>query len=248
MPSPDRRQRVDEWQPHDLVVNTGSSTPPRPTWSPVTPTLSQIHLPSNITGEAEQSHHYQDQPQPQWIEEPEPLPVSLDENPDAIALRAAISILELQRQQSLRDIKTLDRMKKVALSEPEAFVKHLKAGDLRGPPSAGVEVDDVDDDDDDNDDAQHDVDNSPSNAVDEGKFTKFPRAQNVVRCPPINWDKYHIVGESLDRLHEEQKTHPGITDTEIELSGRAPAHIIAAPYRPFMDQVDHSSTAGYMRR
>lgn len=42
----------------------------------------------------------------------------------------------------------------------------------------------------------------------EDEFPKFPAPQNVIRMPPINWAKYHIIGEPLERMHEEQVKRP----------------------------------------
>ncbi|KKA26732.1 hypothetical protein TD95_000870 [Thielaviopsis punctulata] len=39
-------------------------------------------------------------------------------------------------------------------------------------------------------------------------WTKLPSEQNIVRCPPINWAQYAVVGESLDKLHAEQVKRP----------------------------------------
>jgi hypothetical protein len=179
-------------------------------------------------------------PLPDWIDEPEPLPVSLEDNPDAIALRAAISILQLQRQQSLRDIKALDKMKAKALQQPEKFVGDLKAGKLTKPDPVGIlNLDDSDDDDDATDDTANATDGveRASNAS-VSQFGRLPTAQNVVRSPPINWDKYHVVGESLDKLHEQQRKRPGSDDSTEEQTRLQPEHAIAAPYRPFADKLE----------
>jgi len=207
----------------DLSVKESSGSPPRPSYSPVTPTLPH---PALAVDPADS------QTLPPWIDEPEAPPVSLDENPDAMALRAAISILQLQRQQSLRDIKELDRIKRVALAEPEAFIKELKAGNLSKPPPTGI---DMDVDDSSGDEEMHD--NQPGS-----KFGLLPTAQNIIRCPPIEWEKYHVVGEPLDRLHEEQKRYPGTTDNQHGRINQAPEHLVAAPYRPFVDKLEEPFT------
>ena len=225
MPSVERQpndsQGVQAGNTPATTSDAHSSTPPRPSYSPVTPIMTQASLvPAGFST----------RPPPEWIDEPEPLPLSLDENPDAIALRAAISILQLQRQNSLKDIRHLDKMKKAAVGNPEDFVNDLKAGKLQKPPPAGIV--DVDASDDEmTDDAPHQDDQSRD-------FGRIPNAQNVVRCPPINWDKYHVVGESLDKLHEQQRRRPGPEDTEYGTT--QPDHIIAGPYRPFVDKLEQS--------
>jgi hypothetical protein len=222
MPSPDRQPA--EWQgsepkPSHPTREEGSTTPRRPSFSPVTPTIS---LTSLVSGD------HPARPVPEWIDEPEPLPVSLEDNSDAIALRAAISILQLQRQQSLRDIRALDKMKAAALQQPEKFVEDLKAGKLTtSDPVAILDVDDSDDD------TTDDITNANVS-----QFGKFPNAQNVVRAPPINWDKYHVVGESLDKLHEQQRKRPGADESAEEHMRLQPEHAIAAPYGPFVDKLE----------
>lgn len=61
-------------------------------------------------------------------------------------------------------------------------------------------------------------------------FPPIPDPQEVVRCPPIEWAKYNIVGESLDKLHRQQQLHPG--------NGGANSRegTIAARYDPFLDK------------
>ena len=230
MPSLDRPQA--EVQPsapqHSLLKSEeGSGHPRRPSFSPVTPPVSHTSL---------ESVDHSAKPQPQWIDEPEPLPVSLDENPDAIALRATISILQIQRQQSLSAIKALDKMKAAALQQPEKFKEDLAAGKLRKPDLLGI-VDMDNSDDDMADDSTKAIAGLESTSkANASQFGKFPNAQNVVRAPPINWDKYHVVGESLDKLHEQQRKRPGSDD--VDEHGRLPPeHVTAAPYHPFVDKL-----------
>ena len=73
---------------------------------------------------------------------------------------------------------------------------------------------------------------------------EIPGSQNVVRMPPVNWAQYHIVGESLDKLHEEQRRRPvggDIIGEELRPreGGRARGeeHVIARPYDPFVDKL-----------
>lgn len=197
-------------------------------------------------------------------EPPQPVPISESTNSDAIALRAAMSILQLQRQQALRDMQTLEKQKEAAVADPEAFARDvtsgkIKARGMRGvlgpvgevPPSSnGVgsrqdrkldrgPADDIED--------AVELDNSGDESdkpVPETSraFGEIPSEQNVVRMPPINWTKYHIVGESLDKLHEEQQSRPvagqPLTDEDLKPTQRAPKHVIASPYDPWRDKLD----------
>ncbi|KEF58435.1 uncharacterized protein A1O9_06361 [Exophiala aquamarina CBS 119918] len=238
MPDDDRANSYDEQsqhppnlpQPRDSLSlslshsqeSTGS--PQRPSYSPVTPTLSQASL-------GAQDDAPVGLPPSQWMEEPDPLPLSLDENPDAIALRAALSILQIQRQQALRDMRDLDKMKEAALNDPEQFVKDLEHGKLSHSSRTGIENPDS---------ASPEI--VPSHQ-DPSKFGTFPAAQSVVRAPPVEWAKYHIVGEPLDRLHEVQQHYPGFTESSHTPVDAHQPHEIAAPYRPFIDRIDQSQSS-----
>jgi len=174
-------------------------------------------------------------PPPQWMDEPDPLPLNMEENPDAIAMRAALSILQIQRQQALRDMRDLDRMKEAALIDPEQFVKDLEQGRLSHSSRTGLEQLD-----------SGSPEDQPRNQ-DASKFGTFPTAQSVVRAPPVEWAKYHIVGQPLDRLHEVQQHYPGFTNSRTPVEAVQP-HEIAAPYRPFIDRIDQSQSSSKPQR
>lgn len=85
-------------------------------------------------------------------------------------------------------------------------------------------------------------------------WSKLPKPQTVVRCPPINWAQYGVVGESLDKLHAEQIAAPtlgapvvlgpggtyefkaGDAQISSEPGRRIPG--IAAPYAPGKDKIE----------
>lgn len=67
----------------------------------------------------------------QFIPQPPNLPFSGEDSSDAIALRAAISTLQYQKQKAQGDLKTLESLKHLALNDPEHFTAELKAGRLR---------------------------------------------------------------------------------------------------------------------
>jgi len=231
----------------DHQNNERPGTPPRPPYSPVTPVLAPLTpvpgahsiVPPDISpSSSARPFAAQDgvpggfsgpPRQPVFMAEPPPVPISESENPDAIALRSAISILQLQKQQSLRDIQTLDRMKKAAAADPEGFAKELAAGNLTSsPPRGGIlNFTDLDDE------------NESGRKGRASEFGKIPQPQNIVRMPPINWAKYQIVGEPLDRMHEEQRRRPSPGEPRREdPTQRAPEHFIAAPYRPLVDKLE----------
>jgi hypothetical protein len=164
--------------------------------------------------------------------EPEALPVSLDENSDAIAMRAAISILQMQRQQSLKDMRVLEKMRKAAADQPEEFVNDLKDGKLTPHPRTGIDVDAE----------ESESDSEQPDASTTSKFGRFPAPQSVVRAPPVEWSKYHIVGDPLDRMHEIQRRYPGFKEEMLDAVQKPQPHTIAAPYKAFADKLDDPQT------
>ncbi|EEP76522.1 predicted protein [Uncinocarpus reesii 1704] len=150
---------------------------------------------------------------PAFAPEPPPVPISESENPDAIALRSAISVLQIQKQQALRDIRTLDKLKQAAAESPETFAREIIKGNLV---VSGGEMDifSLQSHEGDGEESDH------GHQKKEGQNTSpalgtIPKLQNVVRMPPVNWAKYHIVGEPLDRLHEEQRRRPSLGEPRI---------------------------------
>lgn len=257
----------------DTVEHTGSfsqpengltdrpGTPERPPYSPVTPVLSHLapipggaaiippgpELPEAQTpwntAETPEYHGLREEtvlrPPPMPVKpEPAAVPISESDNPDVIALRSAISVLQLQKQKALKDIKTLDEMKKAAIADPEGFAQELVAGRLSSQDQNGFVDTHLPPDQDDDEEEDSVKAQSP-----EGKFGKIPSPQNVVRMPPINWAKYQIVGEPLDRMHDEQRTRPIHGEPRQDPNQRAPEHFIAAPYRPLTDKLE-SPTKG----
>ncbi|OCK85133.1 hypothetical protein K432DRAFT_377973 [Lepidopterella palustris CBS 459.81] len=227
-----------------------SASPPRPPVSPITPVATIAQL-----APTDPAEHVVLPPQAStFMRQPASVPISESENPDAIAMRSAISLLQMQREKSKRDIQTLERLKKAAVAEPEAFVREMRAGRLQSanstsniliPTLAESMVDSVEDQTMDGNEAPNEQERKdPAGATtppdsSTSKFPPIPTPQNIFRCPPVNWAKYHIVGESLDKLHEEQKQRPSLGEPlrGDQSSGRAPVHVIAAPYSPFTDRL-----------
>lgn len=177
-------------------------------------------------------------------------------------MRAAISSLQFQRLQAQRDLRTLEDIKRQAVERPEEYRKHViaTAQSKPSPPPWAVE-DSVDQDMEDDDDAvpgapNTNVQDPPNsqphsttkpypisygsmlqsqpakNKTESSGFPSIPLPQDVVRCPPIEWAKYNIVGESLDKLHRDQQARPGDAVSSQRDS------IVAAPYNPFLDKLD----------
>lgn len=249
-------------QPEGLNIQTSITqdgrpgTPPRPPYSPVTPVFAplapitngepSIVPPSSPTTRSLLYTQYPPQAPPPLRDppvfkpEPPPVPISESENPDAIALRSALSILQLQKQQSLRDIQTLDRLKDAAAADPAGFARELAAGRLstedRGAVVQFSEEDEEEEEGHAGEAKEQEDKNGSKQSADESKFGRIPPPQNVVRMPPINWAKYQVVGESLDRMHNEQQHRPN--PGEPRRGEAASEHVLASPYRPLEDKLE----------
>ncbi|KAI4189868.1 MAG: hypothetical protein LQ346_005031 [Caloplaca aetnensis] len=226
--SPVNDDRVEPAKPE-------SESPHGPPYSPISPVMS-----NSLPLQGSQSTIPLAEPRKRPLLEP----FSEIDNSDAIALRAAISVLQIQRQQALRDLKTLERQKHVAVADPEAFCTAVAEGRVKTQssgvlgfqpafdPSSLGNVEDSDGEEE--EEAGIATAEKPVTA----RFENFPGPQDVVRCPPINWAKYHVAGRQLDKLHEEQRKRPSNNPIGNNPSqAKAEEHIIAAPYNPFKDQL-----------
>ncbi|KAL9578564.1 MAG: hypothetical protein Q9212_005637 [Teloschistes hypoglaucus] len=207
-----------------------SQSPASPPFSPITPVMSNS-LPSQGTQE---NHHDIIPPIPMEVPL---LPVSESDNPDAIALRAALSILQMQRQQTLKDLSILEQQKKQAVADPEGFSKAIASGKIRTRSTGVLES---------SPEVSQPINlNGLGSSVNEAvantnlsNFGNIPGPQNIVRCPPVNWAKYHVLGESLEKLHEEQRRRPvNYQSNTGEPQVRGEEHVVAAPYDPWKDQL-----------
>ena len=306
---------------------TRTSSPPRPPVSPITPTLGPTQLPGGptttttvTTTSSKSSNNNSNDAIPDFaLGRPSfthatqadqvgvaPLaaqPIDFDDNPDVLALKSAISILQLQRARATADIQSLNRTKHAALADPEAFAADLAAGRVRadGDPlfsAAGMADSEDDDDDDDDDDEDEYEEGTPSsdtpmtdategtptpiahpgssttaNPNRKGKqraadtnppaWRRLPKPQTVVRCPPINWAQYGVVGESLNKLHAEQIAAPNLGAPAVLGAGgtyefkagdqagaggggEPPRRLvgIAAPYTPGRDKIEKKGKGG----
>jgi hypothetical protein len=253
-----------------LLVNTAvgdassatrpsSPTSDRPPVSPITPTATAAQ-PAPLPPDA--GPRVAPPPATTFRQQPPSLPISESDNPDAIALRSAISLLQLQRDKSRRDLQALQDLKHAAVADPHAFVRSLQEqraqaarthSDVLTPTLAGLADTPVGPRHDDN----HDEATSTGQRIDARKdsahvdakaawtrFPAIPQPQNIVRCPPVEWAKYHIVGEPLDKMHEEQRKWPGSSEPPRIANGmRAPPHSVTAPYSPFKDGVAKSKVS-----
>ncbi|KAG7421918.1 hypothetical protein Forpe1208_v001282 [Fusarium oxysporum f. sp. rapae] len=246
-----------------LTINTDnppSNNPPSPTRppvSPITPPLRPTQRPATeatSAGAGGRPSLTHSQPDQTAIPPPAPQPIAFDSNPDVIALKSAISILQIQRQRATADIQALSRAKDEAVQDPEAFIKDLVAGKINAP--------EIDSDSDDEDTEMSGQGSGNQQDPGEGSskqriatqppaWTNLPQPQNVVRCPPINWSQYAVVGDSLDKLHNEQVTRPNQgtpatigANSMYEFRGKGKQERyqgVAAPYNPTQDRLNKKS-------
>ena len=175
---------------------------------------------------------------------PPPVPISESSDPDAIALRSALSVLQIQRLRSIQDVQTLNRQRENALADPEAFVKAVASGKVRTQApqdTLGILGGEQLSKDGGQSDTSSDSEEVEIAAAGAG-FENIPRAQSIVRCPPINWAKYRVVGEALDALHEQQRRQPTSGDVQQPEASTTP-HQVAAPYNPWSDKLSSNSRA-----
>jgi hypothetical protein len=249
-----------------------SSSPERPPVSPITPVTSHAELPAlseeYAAAPAPSSRPRAPLPPTEFIAAPKPQPIKeWHENEDVLALRSAISLLQMQREKAKKDIRALEQVKQQAVSDPDGFLQEMKArkakppepkktlADILGAADAEMLAPTLSSDDDEDEAAQADTKPMEGVATDSSsttttqdqaapaaaaappqpsKFQAPPGPQNVVRCPPINWAKYHVVGDTLEKMHAEQVARPN-SDGSLS-AAKAPPHQIAAPYNPFTDK------------
>ena len=220
-------------------MDTGSESPVAPPYSPLTP-----ELPSATYASVQET-----QAQPELTATtttatfPTLTPISESTNPDAIALRSALSLLQIQRLRAIGDLQTLDEQKKSALAKPRDFAQALADGKITSRSTVSpwnVKALDAASDDEGDEDGR-DISSAMSELPSDdgaGKQMIIPGPQNVIRCPPINWDRYHIVGEPLDKLHEDHRRRP--PSGEGSSTSTRPAHTVAAPYSPWRDAISEA--------
>ena len=207
-----------------------SASPPPPPLSPITPTLGPTDKPPPADLPPRQTFAHA-QPNQVGVPPPQPRPILLDENPDALALRSAIAVLQMQKRRAEGDIVALQRAKEGALGDPEGFTRDLSEGRIRSGGDAGGE-------------GSGDGEGRP--------WGELPARQDVVRCPPVNWARYAVAGESLDKLHAEQRENPDLgvpatvaPDGTYEFKGEGEKRGlvgVAAPYTPGRDKIADKKT------
>lgn len=156
------------------------------------------------------------------------------------------------------------------MEDPEGFARALAAGKVRTRSDQLFAPSGMDDDDDDDDDEGEKVESRKVEARDSVKresegdhmsdgfnekpWPTIPTPQSVVRCPPINWTQYAVIGDSLDKLHADQQARPtdglpakpGPDGNLIFNEGprRLSEAVVAAPYTPGKDRIEKPKKSG----
>jgi len=177
-----------------------------------------------------------------------------------IALKSAIAILQMQARNAGSDVRLLRDIKGRALRDPEKFLRARERGEVRVQEGGfGPSYESEEEDEDEEMKKEDDVEgngNEESKIGNEEKGGEWllPRMQNVVRCPPINWSQYAVVGESLDKIHKDQLDRPVEgkpqrvgPDGNLIYGGERERreHVgVYAPYDPMRDKVDAKKKNG----
>ncbi|KAL7797820.1 hypothetical protein V8C43DRAFT_277069 [Trichoderma afarasin] len=229
-------------------MDSRPSSPVPPPMSPITPTLPPAQLSSDVDKgtsrtvtavpvpvppvaaapqqqPARSTLSHSQQSDQVGLPPPPSKPIEFESNPDVIALKSAIAVLQMQRMRATADIQALSQIKNEAVEHPDEFARDLAMGKV----GRGAQPDDE--------------------TTRAWVAQPIPKAQDVVRCPPINWSQYAVVGESLDKLHAEQVSRPtqgtpatigaggvyqfkGGDGKQEEYPG------VAAPYAPLKDKIE----------
>lgn len=230
-PHPSMQNGAPTYAPHQTASPQQSrpSSPPQPPYSPLTPTLAAARLDTNVPPLPQQPlrTYTHSKPDATFIPPP-PAPlevIDFDSNTDVLAVKSAISVLQLQKKKAAQDIRTLQRFKNQAMQDPEAFLLAADRGEIRTEGDAAF-LEDSEEEDEDEVNGYVEMDgvegretkgdvhkdsnerNGKPQTKGQSSFPPLPIPQKVVKVPPINWAQYGVIGESLDKLHNDQLRHP----------------------------------------
>lgn len=175
----------------------------------------------------------------------------------------------------------LRKVKERALADPEAFRTALEKGEIQSQGGDGLFEEQEGDDEDvemyldggesgahvqmgeymigggvcNGENACNKSSYSDDKSSQQRKWEKLPKPQNVIRCPPVNWNQYAVVGESLDKLHQDQISRPNEgmpqrfgSDGQYHFGGDGQrrgselGNALSAPYTPGKDKFERMGT------
>jgi hypothetical protein len=170
---------------------SSSPSPTRPPVSPITPTQAPSTAAAPGQPPILSLSHSTHPERASAIPVPPPQPLDFEDNADVIALKSTISLLQMQSRRADSHIRTLRDVKGEALRRPEDFVHHLAPSSSSQKWSHHRA-------------AAHD-DGSTTASSD---WPELPDRISIARCPPINWSQYAVVGDALEKIHDEQVKRP----------------------------------------
>lgn len=218
-------------------------------------------------------------------------PIDFENNPDVIALQATLGILLQQKKRAEADLIKLKAAKIAAMERPLEFARDLMSdGVSQGPVTEDTEDDDDSDEDVDvemkteEDSTENKTSTetttsglqpsalkAKSSKKGKGKakavpvapqpWANLPKPQDIARMPPINWTQYAVEGDALNKLHNQQLTHPTLGMPAVmgpngtyEFTGAANPDDgkrvvgISAPFDPLRDRVVEKKPKGPSRK
>lgn len=87
---------------------------------------------------------------------------------------------------------------------------------------------------------QHPQEEVKDEELDEEPFEALPVPQAITRCPVIDWEKYHVVGSGLEKLHRQEVLDPSVRagDPVGSSSRYGERGVAMARFSPWKDVVD----------
>lgn len=124
----------------------------------------------------------------------------------------------LQREQARKDIQTLEELRLQAMDQPVEFIEYIQQL-ARAPPSNdyGTVSSSSDEEDTSTNTKKKKKKHYPAFAG----HKDLPKPQEIFRCPPIEWEKYRVLGAPLDKLVEEQQQQrrPQVVPQQMQTGG-----------------------------
>lgn len=123
-------------------------------------------------------------------------------------------------------------LKRRALEDPVEFVNALERGEIKSRPIPGMgSIGDIHDSEEDSDEEMQES-AGPTSDTQARPWPEIPTSQKIIKMPPINWEQYGVVGESLDKIHADQVENPAESQPVVI----GPDGNIVLPEDPAMQQ------------
>lgn len=122
----------------------------------------------------------------------------------------------LQRERAKRDIQTLEELRLQAMDQPVEFIEYIQ--ELARPSPSG-EYGTT------SGSSDEEVTSTDTKKKKRRRYPAFdghkelPKPQEIFRCPPIEWEKYRVLGAPLDKLVDEQQRRPQVVPQQMQTGG-----------------------------